>query len=305
MLVSRMPNHEEPILDLEQRIYASIRESSSIIDNNKELDSKLEAHEEIRRLLEDQLRNIRKREEAVVNKKVSKMLVVEKKCHMDKFIGSEESHMEMLHSVKQDIAKEKDPIVSELKEQISCIKNSYDDAVQSLVLDKESARISHDAIMNATVETYEEDREQREKMVQELSNDLFRVKETNTELISKIQDLEFDEKCARITNNAIMNAVEQTYEKDCEQHERMIQELKNIIDELKKKNAIMQQEKEISDEQLKDIKGELENETINKSKAEEFVELLSTKVSQQEEEINELTARLRRKRGLRGLISCF
>eukprot|EP00112_Aurelia_sp_Birch-Aquarium-sp1_P010879 Seg2302.1 transcript_id=Seg2302.1/GoldUCD/mRNA.D3Y31 product="hypothetical protein" protein_id=Seg2302.1/GoldUCD/D3Y31 len=264
-----MPGDEEPILDLEQRIYASIRESSSIIDDNKELDSKLEAHEEIRRLLEDQLRNIRKREENVVKKKVSKMLVVEKKCHMDQSIENKKSHKEMLHSVKQDIAKEKDPIVGELKEQISCIKTSYDDAVQSLVVDQESIRISNDAIMSAMKETYEEDQS------------------------------------ARITNDAIMSAMEQTYEKDRQQQERMVQELKNIIDELKKKNAIMQQQKEFSDKQLKDITEEFENEKPHKSKAEEFIQLLSTKVSQQCEEINELTARLRRKRGLRGLISCF
>ena len=51
-------------------------------------------------------------------------------------------------------------------------------------------------------------------MVRELKNELYCVKESNTELILKIQELELDKESARISNDAIMSAMEKTYKKD-------------------------------------------------------------------------------------------
>ena len=349
------------------------------------------------------------------------------------------SAMEKTHEKDRE---QQERMVQELSNELSKVKESNTELIlnlKNLKLDKESARISSDAIMSVMEETYEKDREQQERKVQELSNELSKVKESNTELISKIQDLEFDKESARMSSNVMISVIEETYEKDREQQERMSQELRNElasvkksstelikqiqdleldnecarisfdavisaleenyeidqeqyrkevqnlqdivkekeeldkkqmmkldaletelermknesaaskandnaeigtlknelqrvnsncsqlcnelveekrnrlaniialtsdINEMKKKNSALQEEKELSNEELRNIKRELQNEKANKSQAEELVALLNNKVSQQEEEINELTVRLQRKRGLRGLISC-
>ena len=281
--------------------------------------------------------------------------------------------------------EQKERMIKELSSELSSVKESNRELIskiRNLEQDKESARISSDAIVSAMGETYEKDREQLERKVQELSNELSSVTKSNTELIKQIQDLEIDNECARISSDAVISALEENCEIDQEQYRKEVQNLQDIvkemeesneeqmmkldareielermknesaaskandnaeiatlknelqrvnsncsqlrndlveekrnrlanimvltsdINEMKKKNFTLQEEKELSNEELKNIKRELQNEKANKSKAEEFVALLNNKVSQQIEEINELTARFQRKRGLRGLISC-
>ena len=243
---------------------------------------------------QDQLRNVHKLEEAAVDQRISKILVEEKKRQMDEFVENERLHMEKLHSAIRDIAEEKDFIIFELKEKISCIKSSRDEmantvelekqcmskannevliamekehaaekeqllteveelrnelsdvkasgeelakAKQSLEVETKSVRMSYNAVLSALEETYEKDREQQERMIQELSNELSKVKESNTDFILNIQNLELDKESARISNDAIISAVEGTYEKFREQQERMVQELSNELSKVKESNT--------------------------------------------------------------------
>ena len=281
--------------------------------------------------------------------------------------------------------KKQDRIVQELRNELSRVKESnteFISKIRELQLDKESARLSNDAIMSAIQENYETDQEQTAKEVEELTNQLLGAKKSITQLNSNIKDLELCIETSRISHDAVINGIEEHFEEGEDYHRAEVQllqdiirergelltvliaqfeateaelrrtrnelaasketydaeiatlknelerqksnyfnvynclveetcnrlksvkELKSIFDEFKKNSDALEEERALSDEEFENIQGELKIEKRNRSKAEELVVLLTNKVTQKDEEINELTARLRRKRGLRGLISC-
>ena len=457
LLVSIIKNGGEGrVLNQKQKRCASLTKTSIKNDNKKELLDEQDniSHKAVLNALEEtyekdceqQKRMVQelRKELSCVKESNTELISKIEELELDKESARIRSNT-IMSAMEETYEKEREQherMVKELSDDVSKLKESKTELIlkiQDLELDKESARISNDAIMSAMEETYETDREQQERMVKELSNKLSKVKDSNTELILKIQDLEREKESARISSNAIMSAMEETYEKDHEQQERIAQELRNEvasikksnaelvkqiqdleidhecarisfdaiisaleenyeidqeqyrkevqnlqnivkenqelnkkqrmkiealetelesmtnesaaskanhdaeiatlknelervksncsqlcielveekrkkhaniialtsdIDEMKKKNSTLQEEKELSKELLRNIKRELQNEKANKLKAQEFVALLNNKVSQQIEEIHELTVRMRKKRGLRGLISC-
>ena len=231
---------------------------------------------------------------------------------------------EIYETEKEQTDKEAEELTDELlgtKKSITELNSK----IKELELSNEASRVSHDTAINAMEEHYETDEEYHREEVGILLDVKRERRELLTALIAQFEATEtelrrtrneltaskatYDAEIATLKNELerqksdYCNVYNSLVEETCNRL-KSVKELMSIFDEFKKNTEALEEERALSDEEFESIQGELEDEKRNRSKAEELVVFLRTKVSQQEEEINELTVRLRRKRGLRGLISC-
>ena len=255
LLVSKIRNGGEGrVLDQEQNKCASLTKTSTHNDNNEELLDAQEdiSHKALLTAFEDTYEKDREQKERMV-KEFSNELSSLKESNTELILKIQDleldkesariSNYAIMSAIEKTYEKDCEQqkrMVQELNNELSSLKESNTELIlkiRDLELDKESARISNDAIMSAMEATYEKEREQQKRMVQDLSNKLSSVRESNKELVSKIQDLELDKESARISSNAIIGAMEETYEKEREQQERIVKELSDEVSKLKESNT--------------------------------------------------------------------
>eukprot|EP00112_Aurelia_sp_Birch-Aquarium-sp1_P022700 Seg6499.1 transcript_id=Seg6499.1/GoldUCD/mRNA.D3Y31 product="hypothetical protein" protein_id=Seg6499.1/GoldUCD/D3Y31 len=255
----------------------------------------------------------------------------DKQSYEECIIELEEHQRESIDEIEAENRSQiekKDLLIFDLRDEILCLKNSKEELtteVRKLKLEKQSMEISNNLVISAVEKNYNYEKKKHQEEVAELKEVIKEGEELNTKqeiqmktLQEELQHMNDESKALKESNENAMGKLKKMI---IEAEDKFSKAYDDFVEEKKSKQTIcmiLTSEKEELEKQitiLHEAKSDLNKEIIFKKekleKAKQYkenventIELFQIKIEKQEEKIEELEKRVRRRRGLRRLLSC-
>ena len=243
----------------------------------------------------------------------------------------EEHHRESLDKIEKEswsLIEKKDLLIFDLRDEILGLKNCKEELaseVYKLELDKQSMEMSHNLVISAVEKNYNQEKKKHQEEVEELREVIKEGEELNTKqeiqiktLQEELQQINNESKALKESTKTAMeeltNMIIKAEDKFSKAYDDFVEERKSKQticlklasekEELEKQIAILQDANSDLNKEMTCKKEKLEKAKQYKENVENTIEMFQIKIQQQEEKIEELEKRVRRKRGLRRLLSC-
>ena len=243
----------------------------------------------------------------------------------------EDHHRESLDEIEKENwsqIEKKDLLIFDLRDEILGLKNFKEELaseVHNLELEKQSMEMSHNSVISAVEKNYNKEKKRHQEEVEELREVIKEGEELNTKqeiqiktLQEELQQINDESKAFKESNKiaveALKNMIIKAEDKYSKAYDDFVEERKSKQticlkfasekEQLEKQIAILQDENSDLNKDMTCKKEKLEKAKQYKENVESTIELFQIKIQQQEEKIEELEKRVRRKSGLRRLLSC-